>query len=65
LFILYGVYSGEIRGTVEVLRPLNGFITLIVKYDGGGGDTATVNVATGAANMTISAGGFEFKGSCN
>jgi hypothetical protein len=64
-FVLYGVYSGETRGTVEVLQPLNGFITLVVKYDGGGADTATVNAANGTASMTIAAVGYEFKGSCN
>src|SRR5438128_796671 len=64
-FVLYGVYSGETRGAVEALRPQNGFITLVVKYDGGGADTATVNAATGAASMTIAAGSSEFKGSCN
>jgi hypothetical protein len=65
-FVLYGIYSGETRGTVEVLPPLNGFRTLVVKYDGGGADTMTVNVATGAARLAIS-GAYvgTFEGSCN
>ena len=64
--VMYTVYAGEVSGTVEVLPPLNGFRTLIVKYDGGGADTMTVNVATGAARLAISRSDvFTFEGSCN
>ena len=66
-FVLYGVYSGETRGTVEVTPPFNGKHTLVVKYESGGAETATMDVKTGAVSMNVVAAGitFDFYGRCN
>jgi len=65
-FVMYGIYSGETRGTIEVLQPpVNGVHTVVVKYGDGAASTMTVNVATGAARLAVISDANVFEGSCN